>query len=470
MLTEWQKIVDLITKISGAYVGLIMGVCHNDIEVLVASKTQGNPFHVGDREHLSNSGLYCESVISTMDKMVVPNALKSDKWNENPDLKKYNLQAYLDFPIRKPDGSPFGTICILDNKENPFSDVLFLLIERMRDLIERELKIESLYVENRTQAELLQEKVLELKHVNQMLKESEEKYKLILENTTDYIWVYNWDRQKFTYASPNVEQIRGFTLDEIISQGLKETVTPDSWESIKNQAKEAEKLLQADPTSTPVSCNEIRQARKDGEFVWVEYTAKYRYNQDQEIEIVGVSRNIDDRKRKEQEIYYISTHDYLTDTYNRSCFEQQSKHALKLKEHSQEPLSLLIIDIDYFKRVNDTFGHLAGDEILKIVSQTIAAAIRSNDILARYGGEEFIVLMPGVNLANAINAAERIRARVESTPYPYDLKITISIGVTEHGAGDTLDSMYRYADTALYNAKESGRNQIAVYHGCDLDS
>lgn len=459
ILAGWQKIIDLTTKISGAYVGLLMGVCHNNIEVLVASKTEGNPYHAGDREHLYGSGLYCEQVIKTMKNLVVPNALKSDEWNQNPDLKNFNLLVYMGFPIRKPDGHPFGTICVLDNKENQFSDEIPILLESMRDLIESQLKIESLHVQNQAQAELLQEKVLQLNHVNQTLKESEEKYKLILENTTDYIWVYNLTQQRFTFVSPSVVNLYGLTVEEALAQKLEDSMDKESFAIVCN------KIINGNEHTSCVI--EIQQPKKDGELIWVEMTIRYVINPQGEEEIIGVSRNIDQRKKKEQEIYYISTHDYLTDIYNRSYFEQQLQNAVSLKEYSQEPLSLLIIDIDYFKKINDTLGHLAGDEILKFVSQTIATAIRSSDILARYGGEEFSILMPGIDLTNAMSAAERIRTTIENTHFPYDLKITVSIGVTEHDAGQTLDDMYRHADTALYNGKENGRNQVVVYRGLD---
>ncbi|MHC9541584.1 MAG: ATP-binding protein [Vulcanimicrobiota bacterium] len=137
---EWQSIVDLLARISGVRAGLIMRVLEDDIEVFVSSKTVNSPYHPGDREHLLCSGLYCEAVITSQEKLLVPNALKSEKWKNNPDIR-LNMISYLGLPIRMPDGKPFGTICLLDDRENEYSPELVELMEKMRDLIESHLAL-----------------------------------------------------------------------------------------------------------------------------------------------------------------------------------------------------------------------------------------------------------------------------------------------------------------------------------------
>lgn len=153
-LEEWQRVVDLVVRIAGVRVGLIMRINEDSIEVFVASKTNGNPYHVGEKEHLGCSGLYCEAVINNQDMLLVSNALQSTVWNNNPDLK-YNLVSYLGFPIRLPNGRPFGTICLLDDKENDYSPELIELMEKMRELIESQLDLAEKTRElSRTKAEL----------------------------------------------------------------------------------------------------------------------------------------------------------------------------------------------------------------------------------------------------------------------------------------------------------------------------
>ena len=117
IIDKWQKICDIMAEVIGVPSGLIMRVVDSDIEVFVSSRTEHIPYHSGDKELLFGSGLYCETVIKTKNKLLVPNALVDEKWKNNPDIK-LSMVAYFGFPLFYPDGEPFGTICVLDNKEN----------------------------------------------------------------------------------------------------------------------------------------------------------------------------------------------------------------------------------------------------------------------------------------------------------------------------------------------------------------
>ena len=122
ILKKWQNIVDIIAELIGIPAALIMRLVESDIEVLISSQSDGNPYHPGGHEHFLGSGLYCETVIKTGKKLLIPNALADEKWKNNPDVK-LNMISYLGFPIIYPDGKPFGTICVLDNKENAYSEI-----------------------------------------------------------------------------------------------------------------------------------------------------------------------------------------------------------------------------------------------------------------------------------------------------------------------------------------------------------
>ena len=462
-LLEWQKIVELIARTAGVPVVLIMRLCGKDLEVFVSSKTANNPYHVGDKECLLGSGLYCEKVIESQDKLLVPNALKADQWKDNPDLK-HNLVSYLGFPIRLPYSSPFGTICLLDSKENNYSDDIIELMEKMRDLIESQLKLQSLLMQNAQQLEEIRQKNIQLDQANQALKHGEEKYRFITENTSDCIWVFNINNNKFTYVSPNVQQLYGYNSDEVFALSMMDTVMPVSQESVKKQMQDAVRQLQENPESTPVFYNEIQQLCKDGKTIWIEYTVKCRINEKNEIEAVGVNRNIEDRKQKEIELHHLSTKDYLTQTYNRAYFDKKATEEIYKADHYRSPLSMLLLDLDNLKSINDIYGHAVGDEVLKRISTKISSMLRKLDVFARYGGDEFIVMMPGTPLVGAINVAEKIRSVIEVMETSFAQKLTMSIGVAERNTNELLDDWYRRADNALYRAKENGRNRVGV---CD---
>lgn len=140
IIEKWQNIVDIMAELINIPAALIMRLVESDIEVFVSSKGDGNPYHPGDHEHFLGSGLYCETVINKNDKLLIPNALNDEDWKNNPDIK-LNMISYLGFPIRLPDGKAFGTICVLDNQENAYSETYEDLIKNFRDIIQSQLEV-----------------------------------------------------------------------------------------------------------------------------------------------------------------------------------------------------------------------------------------------------------------------------------------------------------------------------------------
>jgi hypothetical protein len=159
-LERWQSVVDLLARVAGVPAGLIMRLDDPEIRVFVASQTKGNPYSPGDSEHLWDSGLYCEQVIKSQERLVVSDARHDPDWDANPDLE-LGLVSYLGYPLTLPDGSPFGTICVLDTRANPWGEVYIGLVEKLRDLVEEELGLvymnHALNDENRRLADYVEE-------------------------------------------------------------------------------------------------------------------------------------------------------------------------------------------------------------------------------------------------------------------------------------------------------------------------
>lgn len=170
-------------------------------------------------------------------------------------------------------------------------------------------------------------------------------------------------------------------------------------------------------------------------------------------------------KSNYQESVSMAVTDGLTRLYNRHYLDTHLKNLTKQALETGRSLSVMMMDMDHFKSVNDTYGHAVGDEVLKGLANVIIQTIRSADLAARYGGEEFVVLMPDTDAARAYEASERIRRLVESTPFEVShpespLKKTISIGYATMNQNDTAESILRRADAALYEAKNAGRNKV----------
>lgn len=160
--------------------------------------------------------------------------------------------------------------------------------------------------------------------------------------------------------------------------------------------------------------------------------------------------------------------DSLTGLNNRRYLETHLASALDQAAHKGRPLSLMILDIDHFKMVNDTYGHDAGDEVLKVFAQRIKRVVRGADLVCRMGGEEFVIVMPDTPLVVAERIAERVRAAVEAGEFPIDssnrqtIAVTTSIGLAERGSEANPDALLRRADRALYGSKASGRNRVTA--------
>ncbi len=165
-----------------------------------------------------------------------------------------------------------------------------------------------------------------------------------------------------------------------------------------------------------------------------------------------------------EEIYRLMTLDGLTQVHNRRYFNEAMDKELARSKRYKHPFGLVLFDIDHFKRINDTHGHLAGDEVLRRVAQLVQAKVRTNDLVARIGGEEFAVILPEGGLDGAKQLAEKLRELIAEERFTVDgthVPVTISLGAAEwHDGANTIDDMVKLADEKLYAAKRGGRNKV----------
>ena len=169
--------------------------------------------------------------------------------------------------------------------------------------------------------------------------------------------------------------------------------------------------------------------------------------------------------QERDEYYQRATRDMLTGLFNRHYLSMEGKREIHRAKRYGYPLSILIADIDLFKKVNDTYGHPVGDRVLKEIARIVRQQIREVDIPVRYGGEELLILIAHTALSGAASVAERIRAQVAHHRFKINgraFTVTISLGVSSYHKGDTLNSLIKRADACLYQAKESGRNRVVT--------
>ena len=158
-------------------------------------------------------------------------------------------------------------------------------------------------------------------------------------------------------------------------------------------------------------------------------------------------------------------HDALTGLPNREAYDQRLDQEITRLQRYGNKLSLMVCDIDLFKRINDNYGHLAGDKVLKIIAKSLQINLRDSDFIARFGGEEFVALMPETSREEAKLVADKLRQKIENSPFSFKkepVQITISFGISEFAQNESADEVFARADKALYEAKDNGRNQVKL--------
>jgi len=177
---------------------------------------------------------------------------------------------------------------------------------------------------------------------------------------------------------------------------------------------------------------------------------------------------IEDLNSSKDELKLLASTDYMTKLYNRRYFSKVSKNILNLAARDNSLTALIMIDIDMFKRINDTYGHSIGDDVIIYLSNKLLELTRKSDIVCRYGGEEFVILLPETSIEGAVENAKKIRLDIESSSLNLDnntqLNFTISIGISRViGNEENIEATLNRADMALYEAKNSGRNRVEIF-------
>jgi diguanylate cyclase (GGDEF)-like protein/PAS domain S-box-containing protein len=290
------------------------------------------------------------------------------------------------------------------------------------------------------------------KSIENDLKDSEEKYRILTENASDVISVVNLTLDKITYVSPSIFQLRGLTAEEALSERLEDTMTPASYECVKNSIEKHIKELTAYPKDTHQGNVEIQQYCKNGDIIWVEISAKYQHNSNSEIELLIISRNIEQRKKSEREYRYLSYNDQLTGLYNRRFYEEESK---RIDTERNYPIALIMVDVNGLKLTNDAFGHQAGDLLLKKVAAILLSECHSDEIIARMGGDEFIILLPETGKTKASRLIENIKSSITKEMVE-NVVMSVSIGFAiKHDSNESMNKVYKLAEDDMYRHKLS---------------
>lgn len=297
-------------------------------------------------------------------------------------------------------------------------------------------------------------------------------YKTLLESTKAIPWKIDWATMTFAYIGPQIETLLGWPQGSWLSANdWAERMHPEDREWVVN-------FCVAQSQSGIDHEADYRALTRDGRYVWIRDVVHVLRNAAGEVEaLVGFMFDISERKQTEQKLLQLqkqleelSYQDGLTGVANRRMFDNRFQMEWSNAQRTSQPLSLILLDIDYFKQYNDHYGHVRGDDCLKNVGQALSgAAVRPRDLLARYGGEEFVLLLPETDAQAAAQVAERCRQLIRGQNIQHAHSqvaplLTISLGVSTliPGPFDQPQAFLERVDRLLYKAKHQGRNQAVL--------
>lgn len=293
-------------------------------------------------------------------------------------------------------------------------------------------------------------------------------YKTLLESTKAIPWKIDWASMTFAYIGPQIETLLGWPQASWVSANdWAERMHPEDRDTVVGfcvSQSQAGTDHEAD----------YRALTRDGHYVWIRDVVHVLRNEAGEVEsLIGFMFDISERKQTEQQLLQLQQQleelsylDGLTGVANRRMFDNRLQVEWSNAQRTGQPLSLILLDIDYFKEYNDHYGHIQGDDCLKSVGQALSgAAVRPRDLMARYGGEEFVLLLPETDAQAAAQVAERCRQliREQNIQHAHSqvgplLTLSLGVGTLTPGPLDQPQAFIETVDRLLYKAKHQGRN------------
>jgi len=351
---------------------------------------------------------------------------------------------------------------------------LFMLISR--------LIINAFSYAEYLRANQLQLQMVALEQARKALQLSEERYRLIAEWVDDVIWTVD-HRGCYSYLSPSVEKLTGCNPEALLHQPFSAGLVADSALKVERFFEDSQAREEAGLPLQPFRA-ELEVLRRDRSSLWCEVMMTGLYGPERQfLGYVGVMRDISERKIYEVELrdardaaesanlallsanavlHGQATTDPLTGVSNRRHFEQVIEVQTVQSRRFAESLSLVILDIDNFKSINDHFGHQMGDLVLVSLVRLLRAQLSKGHLLARWGGDEFVVMLPHTSAEAARQLAEGLRLAVSVHVFPVRTRLTASFGVAELQAQESPETLFARVDTVLYAAKAAGRNLVKL--------
>ncbi len=428
-----RRALEIGNKYFGVEFGIVSHIVGEDYTVDVQSSPPETLF---DGQLFALGSTYCKTTLEIDDTLAITDVTTS-KYIGHPCHRDFNLVSYIGAPIRV-NSKVYGTINFSSAQARQLEydeiddEFMRLLARWAGSFLERQFALDELSL-------------------------AKKQFEMLFEHNASGILAIDESCQ-ILMVNKRFCEIIGFSKEELIGQNARLYYLDDI-----SYQKAREKILNTDKSSYMTLEHQLK--RKDNKLIWCEFVgSQIELTKDNNAMLWSIL-DTTAQKEMQEKLEQQATTDYLTELYNRRYFTSRlEEEVFRVKRNKEAETSLIMFDLDKFKLINDTYGHLNGDIILKNFTNILKKHLRKTDIAGRLGGEEFAMILPNTGIENAVILANRIREEVSGQTINIDeknIKFTVSIGLTSLSYDDmSFDSALARADSALYTAKENGRNRV----------
>jgi diguanylate cyclase (GGDEF)-like protein/PAS domain S-box-containing protein len=448
---KWQKLVDMMAKLFDAASGVIVQYRESVFNVVSTSDNNDN-FLEQNVTWPWDMKSFCRRIMETDNMLYVNNAKADLEWVDAPPVNEGPVRSYLGYPLYWPDGSLFGSFCVIDTKDTDYSQPLIEILEQLKLIVESDLKhvfdtqqIKLLLAEKIDIEQLVDREQEQVEVIKNALSLQESINTATLASLADVVIRIDV-RGTILSCNSAIESMFDYTTDELIGQNIEILAEQyaESCDAYLTNFRRAHNVGKE---------QQVNARRKDGSTFPTQLSVS-EIKVGNEIQFIGLISDVTEKVRNHELLKQLALYDPLTNSANRHLLSERFEYELTKARRGKGAFSIAYIDLNKFKPINDQHGHSAGDVVLIKTVERLSALVRKHDLVARIGGDEFIILFG--QQVNVAEMKEKISSAIEQAiEYKnVQLMVSASIGVATYPHdGESMKALLDKADTDMYAGK-----------------